>query len=233
MGCGDGAWLEHVSELILTRTERGRLMRAFPGDPRYCPLLVGVDYNEAARSATRERLARASIPHLVLFGDINDPVGLRDELARHGVDSRALLHGNSFLIHNRPYTGVRDAVAAARRRGAREGAYAWRGHPIDGAELEQNLVELFCAWADVLGDHGMVSIELHDPESFVIGKTLTSYVLNHGLSDQLTVGLDVFLRAAAEAGWAADPAHHRYYPEPRARASVSINHFHGASRRGS
>jgi hypothetical protein len=223
MGSGDGAWLEHAWELIATRTERGRLMRAFPHDPRYQPLLIGADYNEAARAATAERLTLARIPHLVIFGDVNDPRGLQLDLARRGVDSTQLLHSSSFLVHNRPYTGVKDAAAAARR--ASVGSYAWRGRALDGAELEQNLVEFFGAWREVIGRHGMIVIELHDPERVTVGKTLTNYMLTHGLSDQLTLGLEPFLRAASDAGLVLDRERQRCFPEPRASATVSVSHF--------
>lgn len=225
MGSGDGFWLEHVWELIRSRTERGRLMREFPDDPRYEPLLVGADYNEAARSATRERLSRAGIPHIVTFGDINDPLGLHADLARRGIDSTRLLHGNSFLVHNRPYTGVKDAAAAARRLDGGAGAYAWRGRAVAGAELEQNLVEFWGDWREVIGAHGMVVIELHDPKQVTVGKTLTSYMLTHGLSDQLTLGLDAFERAAAEAGLVIDRERQRHFPESRSTAAVSISHL--------
>jgi hypothetical protein len=225
MGSGDGAWLEHVWDLVLERTERGRLMRQFPSDERYRLVLVGADYNEAARAATRERLTRAGIPHLTLVGDINDPARLGADLAAHGIDSRELLHGNSFLVHNRPFTGAKDAAAAARRRGVSAGAYAWRGRAVSNAELEQNLVEFFKAWHDVLGAHGLISIELHDPECAVVGKTLTNYMLTHGLSDQFTVGIGTYLAAAGEAGLVSDAARHRVYPEPRALATISVSHF--------
>jgi len=224
MGSGDGAWLEHVYELVSTRTERGRLMRAYPHAPRYRLLLVGADYNEAARSATHERLSRAGIPHLVTFGDINDPAALRAELGRHGIDSRRLLHGNSFLVHNRPYVGVKSVTSAARRR-AGDGAYAWRGRAIPNAELQQNLVEFFAGWREAIGEHGMIVIELHDPEQVTLGKTLTSYMLTHGLSDQFTVGLGAFLRAAAEAQLEVDHERQRLFPASRSAAAISVSHL--------
>ena len=225
MGSGDGAWLEHVWHLIESRTERGRLMRAFPRDERYRPLLVGVDYNAAAREATHARLERAGIPHLVLSGNIDDPEALRAELARRGIDSRQLLHANSFIIHNRPFSGVRDPRAALERRPAREPAYAWRGRALPNRDVEQNLVEFFGAWRPLLGPSGMVVIELHDPEHIAAGKTLTSYMLTHGLSDQLTVGIGPFLRAAAEAGLAADQETQRFFPEPAELAAISVSHL--------
>ncbi|HTV17760.1 MAG TPA: hypothetical protein VMG12_03790 [Polyangiaceae bacterium] len=224
MGSGDGSWLEHVYELITTRTERGRLMRAYPHDSRYRLVLVGADYNEAARAATHERLSRAGIGHLVTFGDINDPAALREDLARRGIDCQQLLHGNSFLVHNRPYVGVKSVTSAARRR-AGDGAYAWRGRAIPNAELQQNLVEFFTGWREVIGQHGMIVIELHDPEQVTVGKTLTSYMLTHGLSDQFTVGLGAFLRAAAEAQLEVDHERQRLFPDSRSAAAISVSHL--------
>ena len=215
MGSGDGSWLQHIWELIRTRTERGRVMREFP------PLMVGIDYNRAARRATRERLTRAGVPHLVLFGDVNDPDGLRARLRRHGVDSRDLLHGSSFLIHNRPYQPPRGPV----RDTAVSGAYVAGGEAIESADLQQNLIEFFRAWAAIIGRHGMLAIELHDPQRVVIGKTLTNYILTHGLSEQLTVGIGPFIDAAREAGLEVDPTRQRLFPAQPELASVSVNHF--------
>lgn len=225
MGSGDGAWLEHVWKLISERTERGRLMLAHPDEARYRPLLVGADYNEAARNATRQRLSNAGVPHLVLFGDVNEPGDLQRELARRGVDASALLHTSSFLVHNRPFMGARDSAAAARRRAVSDGAYAWRGRPVEPGELQQNLVELLCNWRSVAGRHGTLVIELHDPERVVPGKTLLNYMLTHGLSDQFAVPLADFEAAAREAGFSIDHATQRLFPDDRARATISVSHL--------
>jgi len=224
MGSGDGAWLEHVWNLIVQRTERGRLMHAHPQDPRYRPLLIGADYNDAARTATRERLTRAGIPHLVSFGDINDPQSLKSELERHGIDSTRLLHSNSFLVHNRPYVGVKDMRAAAARRADPGAVFASRGRALSSGELGQNLVEFFAAWRPVIGRHGMVVIELHDPERVRVGRTLTNYMLTHGLSDQYTVGIGAFLKAAHEAELEVDSDSLRLFPDSPEAAAISVCH---------
>ena len=225
MGCGDGAWLEHVWHLIMQRTERGRLLRAYPHDPRYRPLLVGADYNDAARSASRQRLTQAGIPHFVTFGDINDPQSLKLELARRGIDSTRLLHTNSFLVHNRPYAGVKDMRAAAARRSDPGAVFASRGRALSGGELGQNLAEFFAAWRLVIGEHGMVVIELHDPERVRVGRTLTNYMLTHGLSDQYTVSLGAYLDAAREAGLEVDWDSLRLFPESPEAAAISVSHL--------
>jgi hypothetical protein len=169
------------------------------------------------------------VPHLVSFGDVNDPLGLRARLSGLGVDSRELLHGSSFLIHNRPYQAPRDTAQAAQRESSRGGgAYAAAGVAIEPAALMQNLVEFFRSWRQIIGSHGMLVIELHDPERVVVGKTLTNYMLTHGLSDQLTVGVETFLSAAREAGLEAAPEHQRLFPARRELATVSVNHFRQA-----
>jgi hypothetical protein len=58
-----------------------------------------------------------------------------------------------------------------------------------------------------------------------IGKTLTSYMLTHGLSDQFTLGLDAFERAAAEAGLVLDRERQRFFPESRTTAAISVSHL--------
>ncbi len=225
MGCGDGTWLEHVYHLVMDSTERGKLIRQFPDDRRYDLVLVGADYNPAALDITRARLDGAGIPHYAVFGDVNDPAGFRKTLADHGIDSRALLHGSSFLVHNRPYTPPEDMAAAAARTTDAQGAYAWRGGVVPNNLLEQSLVEHFRAWAQIVGRHGMVILDLHDPVKIEVGRTLTNYILSHGLSDQFTMPLRVFLAAAKEAGLTAHERFHRRFPSAEDRATISVNYF--------
>ena len=225
MGCGDGTWLEHVYHLVMDSTKRGRLIRENPDDRQYDLVLVGADYNPAALEITRAKLDGASIPHLAVFGDVNDPAGFRKTLAEHGIDSRALLHGSSFLVHNRPYTPPEDVAAAEARTADLQGAYAWRGAVVPNNMLQQSLVEHFRAWAQIVGRHGMVILDLHDPIRIEVGRTLTNYILSHGLSDQFTTPLKVFLSAAQEAGLTAHERFHRRFPGAEERATISVNYF--------
>jgi hypothetical protein len=58
-----------------------------------------------------------------------------------------------------------------------------------------------------------------------VGKTLTSYMLTHGLSDQFAVGLGAFLRAAAEAQLEVDHERQRLFPDSRSAAAISVSHL--------
>ena len=67
MGCGNGAFLIHLFEVIEQRTKRGALLEEYPF------FLVGVDYNKAALKVTRSNLVKADIWAKVIWGDIGDP----------------------------------------------------------------------------------------------------------------------------------------------------------------
>jgi len=64
MGCGNGALLEHIFEVIATQTKRGELLDEYP------LFLVGADFNKAALNVTRGNLIQADIWAKVIWGDI-------------------------------------------------------------------------------------------------------------------------------------------------------------------
>ena len=115
MGCGDGTWLEHVYHLVMDSTERGRLIRENPDDRQYDLVLVGADYNPAALEITRAKLDGANIPHLAVFGDVNDPAGFRQILGR----SRDRFEGP---VARKLIPGAQPAIHATGRRGGSRGA---------------------------------------------------------------------------------------------------------------
>jgi len=225
MGSGDGTFLKHLWEVIWDRTPRGAAIQRGTA-----PLLmIGADYNPDARHATASTLQAAGIAHRVVFGDINDPDALAIALKEHGVTMSEGMHVRSFLDHNRPYTGVQDAAAAAKRVAKTTGAFAWRGRAIPNGELEQNLVEHFRRWAPYVARFGLLVLELHTlPTPLAaanIGRTLaTGYDATHGFSDQLTVEADVFEACAREAGLTPDPRHAARFP-PGPLSTVTINRF--------
>src|SRR5690606_20854509 len=74
MGCGNGAFLRHVFEVIERQTERGKMLDQYP------LFLVGADYNQAALKITRENLVKADIWAKVIWGDIGRPDVLQQDL---------------------------------------------------------------------------------------------------------------------------------------------------------
>ena len=107
------------------------------------------------------------------------------------------------------------------------GAFSFRGKRIHNNAIEQNLVDHLRSWAPYVKRFGLLVLELHTipPEvaALNIGRTnVTAYDGTHGYSDQYILELEVFLKAAREAGLAPVPRFQAKFP-PSDLASISIN----------
>jgi len=226
MGCGNGAFLEHIFDVIWSRTERGKLL------DRYPLVVVGSDLNRAALEATAETLERADVWANIVYGDVGDPEALAAHLREtHGIELADLLSVRSFLDHNRLYRP--PELIDAGRESRSSGAFSFRGKRIPNNAIEQNLVDHLRSWAPHVGRFGLLVLELHTipPElaALNIGRTnVTAYDGTHGYSDQYILELDVFLEAASEAGLMPAPEFQAKYP-PSDLASISINLLRSAA----
>ncbi len=220
MGCGNGAFMAHIFEVIWRQTLRGRLLDDYP------LFIIGADYNEAALTAARKTLNQAGIWAKVVQGDIGKPELLAAELEeKYNIFLGDLLNVRSFLDHNRIFEP--PAAVPPDRPTTSTGAFAFRGSRIPNDEVEQNLVEHLRKWMPYVQRFGLLVIELHtlppDLAAANLGRTaVTAYDATHGYSDQYILELDCFLRAAAEAGLYPDPAGQERYPDSEL-ATVSIN----------
>jgi len=161
MGCGNGALLQHLYEVVKTKTERGKVLDEHP------LLIVGSDFNEAALLASRKTLDKAGIHAHFLHGDIGHPEILAKDLnQKFGVDLGEMLNVRSFLDHNRVYEETR--TDAASRSVTSTGAFAFRGKRIPNNELEQNLYEHFARWKPYIKKFGLLVIELHTISDIVV-----------------------------------------------------------------
>ena len=94
MGCGNGAYLEHIFTVIDQHTMRGTILDEHP------LFLVGADFNEAALKVTRANLISADIWAKVIWGDIGRPDKLAQDLKEnYDIDLRNLLNVRTFLDH--------------------------------------------------------------------------------------------------------------------------------------
>jgi hypothetical protein len=224
MGCGNGAFLQHIFEVISQRTLRGEMLDDYP------LLLVGADFNEVALRVTRANLSKADIWAKVTWGNIGRPDLLaRDLNDNYGIALEDLLNVRTFLDHNRPWEP--PAVSLTGRVSESTGAYAYRGRRLNNNDVEASLLEHFRRWEPFVRRFGLLVIELHTipPElsSLNIGLTsATAYDATHGYSDQYIVEVDVFNKIAAEAGLYPDPAHYYKFPHSEL-ATVSINLLKG------
>ncbi|MEM9544331.1 MAG: class I SAM-dependent methyltransferase [Bacteroidota bacterium] len=224
MGCGNGAYLEHLFEVIEQRTLRGTMLEDHP------LFLVGADYNEDALKVTRANLINADIWAKVIWGDIGRPDLLADDLKNnYNIDLKDLLNVRTFLDHNRIWEDPKSDHSV--RTSTSTGAFAHRGRRISNEEVEQNLLEHFKKWAPYVQRFGLLVIELHTiPPEYTaanLGRTAaTAYDATHGFSDQYIVEVDIFNSIAAEAGLYPDKAHFSKFPNSEL-ATVSINLLKG------
>lgn len=222
MGCGNGAYLEHIFTVIDQHTLRGTMLDEHP------LFLVGADFNEAALKVTRANLINADIWAKVIWGDIGRPDKLAEDLQEnYDIDLKDLLNVRTFLDHNR----VWEDSEPADREGTTSGAYASRGKRIRAAEVEENLKSHLMKWAPFVKRFGLLIIELHTipPEltSQNLGRTAaTAYDATHGYSDQYIVEIPVFNRIAEEAGLIPSEDHFTRFPNSDL-ATVSINLLRG------
>ena len=225
MGCGNGAYIEHLFEVIEQRTLRGTMLEEHP------LFLVGADYNEDALKVTRANLINADIWAKVIWGDIGRPDLLADDLKNnYNIELKDLLNVRTFLDHNRIWEDPKNES----NNGVSEssGAFAHRGKRITNERVEQNLLEHFQKWAPYVKRFGLLVIELHTipPEITAanLGRTAaTAYDATHGFSDQYIVEVDIFNKVAAEAGLFPDENHFSKFPDSEL-ATVSINLLKGA-----
>lgn len=224
MGCGNGAFLQHIFEVIDRQTSRGKMLEQYP------LFLVGADYNQAALKVTRANLIKADIWAKVIWGDIGHPNVLSDDLREnYNIDLKELLNVRTFLDHNRIWEEPKHIDK--NRVSNSTGAFAYRGKRINNNRIEDNLLEHLQKWSPYVSKFGLLLIELHtiDPKLAAqnLGKTpATAYDATHGFSDQYIVEIAIFNQVAAEAGLFPDPSFFCQFPDADV-ATVSINLLKG------
>lgn len=219
MGCGNGAFLKHMYEVIEQRTLRGQHLEEHP------LFLVGADYNEAALRVSRANLIQADIWAKLIWGDIGRPDMLASDLKQnYGIDLRDLLNVRTFLDHNRIWQDPTDTDTG--RTSTSTGAFAFRGRRLPNHVVEQSLLQHLARWTPYLDRFGLLVIELHtlppDLAAAHLGKTaVTAYDATHGFSDQYIVEVEVFRRVAEEAGLHPDSHLFARFPDSDL-ATISI-----------
>jgi SAM-dependent methyltransferase len=222
MGCGDGSWLVHLYELIMTRTLRGTVAEEFP------LLMVGIDYNPPALAQARRLLAAEGVPALLVRGDIGDPDELGAALAAHGLAMDDGLHIRAFIDHNRAYRGT-DADMDAGVAGVSSGAYVGPGgRALDAAAVERDLAAHLRRWAAHVAKHGLVVLEAHCVEPAVARKHLgathsVAFDAYHGYSHQYPVEHEAFLDCCRLAGLRFVSEWERRYPATRPFVAVTLS----------
>ncbi len=222
MGCGNGAFLEHLFYVIEKQTLRGQHLDEHP------LVLVGADFNETALKITRANLVQADIWAKVIWGDIGQPDLLANTLKeQYGLELKELLNVRTFLDHNRIWSQPKQTDP--KRSSFSTGAFAFRGERINNNMAEDSLLEHFKHWAPYVKKFGLLVIELHTIPPELVAENLgqtpaTAYDATHGYSDQYIVEIPVFMKVMEEAGLHADGEHSKRFPDSDL-ATVTVNLF--------
>ncbi|WP_333663723.1 class I SAM-dependent methyltransferase [Chishuiella changwenlii] len=220
MGCGNGALLQHLYDVIERQTLRGKHLDEYP------LFLVGADYNQAALKVTRANLIKNDIWAKVIWGDIGDPERLAKDLREdYAIELADLLNIRTFLDHNRIWEDVQDVKT--NKISTSTGAFAFRGKRLSNNDVEQNLLNHLKKWSPYVDKYGLLLIELHTISPSLTAKNLgntaaTAYDATHGFSDQYILEVDVFHKICEETGLIPDRSLFKKYPNNEL-ATVSIN----------
>lgn len=220
MGCGNGAFIQHIFETIERHTLRGKMLEDYP------LFLVGADYNQAALNVTRANLINNDIWAKVIWGDIGNPDLLaKDLLENYDINLGDLVNIRTFLDHNRIWRNPENINPE--RTSTSTGAFAFRGERIPNKLVEENLKEHLSLWLPYIKKNGLLVIELHTLAPELTRKHLgetaaTAYDATHGFSDQYIVELEVLHKICNEVGLTVDPELFKKYPDSDL-ATVSIN----------
>ena len=219
MGCGNGAFIQHIFETIERHTLRGKMLEEHP------LFLVGADYNKAALNVTRANLINHDIWAKVIWGDIGNPDLLAKDLEEnYDIQLSELLNVRTFLDHSRVWETPK---IQENRISNSSGAFAFRGEYLSNNLVEQNLKEHLQKWLPYIKKHGLLVIELHTVSPELISKSLgktaaTAYDATHGFSDQYIVEIEVFQKICKELGLFPDKDLFKKFPDSDL-ATVSIN----------
>ena len=197
IGCGDGAFLEHVYDLIINNTIRKDFIKQFPLK------LVGVDLNKAAIKASKNRLKKRNLDYIIIEGNISNPSSINNNLKiNYNLYLNDLLNARTFLDHNRIYSNPKNNISLSKKS---YGGFCYKGAYISSNKLGNNLIEHFLSWKPYISKYGIILLELHtihpDMSNKFRGKNLScAYDATHGFSDQYLVEYDFFLYCAKKAG---------------------------------
>ena len=222
VGCGNGAFLKHLFNVIENRTERGKVLEDHP------LFLIGVDYNEAALKITRKNLVQADIWAKVIWGDIGNPEAMSKDLnEKYGIDLSDLLNVRTFLDHNRIWETPKPNPKLKETNAT--GAYTHRGVRLNNNLVVESLKQHFNKWKPYISKFGLLLIELHTSKPELVAKNLgktaaTAYDATHGYSDQYIIEIEEYMKALEEIG--LTPYENSFKKLPNsALATVSINLF--------
>ncbi|MFQ3244029.1 MAG: hypothetical protein ACI9SP_000654 [Arenicella sp.] len=221
MGCGDGTLLKSCYDSIDRKLKKEKKVA-----------LIGVDLNKEAISVAHKTLEK--VPHHLCVGNINNPQGVLTHLEKQGFEKSQLLHIRTFLDHNCPLDHdiqCERQTSVALNGNLNSDPYSNADGDAISAELViDNLARNFGRWSEVVGEKGLLTLEVFSLSSVTVKKYLEEtenlhFDALHGFSNQYLVTADSYLMAAANAGLIPSKSSFKKYPRALPYCRISQQHF--------
>ena len=224
MGCGDGAFLYHLNELIKKDTLRGSHLDSHP------LLLIGADFNQAALNETLKMFSNNKNQPMTVLADISEPDSYAQKIHdTYSLDITDFLNVRSFLDHNRRFDSKNEESELNRYKfkNITTNTFSWKGNKVNSQEIQDNLVDHFKKWKKYISKYGLLVLELHSINIEYIYKNIgkapiTAYIATHGFSDQFILEYEVYKECIDKAGLAINTGYEKTFPNPNLNM-ISIN----------
>ena len=187
IGCGDGTFLKHVYEVIMTKTIRKKYIEKYP------ITLIGTDINKKARESSRETLK--GINSYIIEGNISNPSKINETIKKsYKLELENFVNCRTFLDHNRIFEKTDNFVD---HDIFSTGNFCFKGQIISSYDLISNFISHMFSWKPYIKKFGLIIIELHTLDPKITrnnpGDTLAcAYDATHGYSDQYLIEYEVF-----------------------------------------
>ena len=225
IGCGDGALLRKIYDIVQTKSLRGQMLSEHPIK------LIGIDSDDKALGKTVHTLH--GLEHIVMQSDAGNPDQLATDLKNAGIqDVENILYISSFASKN--HIGVMQFPSYTENVQSNihgETVYIDReGNEITLSTFMKSLVNDFRKCSRAVNRHGLILLEEHHLHP----KTVNQYIDNlrdplynafHGFPQHFPVEADKYIMAAAEAGLFPKPDFFKKYPKLLPFTRSTLNYF--------
>lgn len=224
MGCGDGALLEKVYNIIKHNTKRGQHLNEYPIK------LIGADLNGKSLESTKVRFYKSGIDIITVQADITNPQDLVNSIKSLGIsDIENCIHIRSFLDHEIQYALLKTNYEVI-NNSCNEIFIDKQGNLIPSDLIYETLSNHFRRWSEIITKYGIIIMEVHSLDL----KTISQYLIEteslhfdflQACSFQYLVSADMFTICAASAGLLPDFKYFKKYPQLLPYTRIQTNYF--------
>jgi SAM-dependent methyltransferase len=222
MGCGNGAFLKRIYDVVSNKTERGKILSENP------ITLIGLDFNEKALDEAKNNIG--DLPCQLLFGDIGNPDGVIETLKNIGIqDPAKVLHVRSFLDHDRTYSLKDSGRSHWSRLPFESSGIDPIGNLISGDQMMADFSQHISNWSKIFEGQGIVILEVHAQTKWTMQHYFDTceglhFDALHAFSKQYLCEPEYYLAAMAQNGLFTSE-YSKCYPKGFPYKRITLDNF--------